>query len=94
MTRDPRAWLTVVAAALCAASARAQDAPVMVDETAKDIVATKVRGQGYPCEGPKSATRDEAASAPDREAWVLECANATYFVRYNSDLPAEIRRLD
>jgi hypothetical protein len=77
------------------AGAFAQDRPPMViDETAKDIVATTVRSQGYSCEHPKRAVRDEAASSPDQAAWVVECANASYWVKYDNDLPAEIRQLD
>jgi hypothetical protein len=94
MARHAIASLWIIAAALNAAGAVAQDAPPVVEETAKDIVATTVRSQGYSCEQPRRAARDEAASAPDRAAWVLECANARYWVRYDNDLPAEIRQLD
>jgi hypothetical protein len=94
MSRNPIALLYIVAACLAAADAQAQGAPRVVDETAKDIVATTVRSQGYPCEQPKRAVRDEAASAPDHAAWVIECANASYWVRYDNDVPAEIKRLD
>ena len=64
------------------------------EESAKDIVADTVRSQGYPCDQPERATRDEAASLPDQAAWVLECANARYWVRYDNDEPAEIRQLE
>jgi hypothetical protein len=85
----------VVIALAFGAAALAQDrAPEVVDETAKDIVATTVRSQGWPCEQPERAVRDEAASSPDRAAWVLDCANARYWVKYDNDVPAEIRRLD
>ena len=90
----PRACLYAVAALLAVPGARAQDAAPVVDETVKDIVATTVRAQGHPCEQPERVVRDEAASAPDRAVWVLECANATYWVRYDNDVPAEIRQLD
>jgi hypothetical protein len=95
MTRHA-AVLPGLAVALCVgAGAFAQDQPPAVaDETAKDIVATTVRSEGYPCENPKRAVRDEAASSPDQAAWVVECANASYQVKYNNDLPAEIRQLD
>lgn len=86
--------LWIMAVVLFAAAAAAQKAPTAIDETAKDVVATTVRSQGYPCEDPKRAVRDEAASAPDRAAWVVECVNASYWVRYDNDVPAEIRRLD
>jgi hypothetical protein len=90
----PRAWLCAMAVLLAAPGARAQDTAPVVDETAKDIVATTVRAQGHPCVQPERAVRDEAASAPDRAVWVLECANATYWVRYDNDVPAEIKPLE
>jgi hypothetical protein len=90
----PRACVCAVAALLALPGARAQDTAPVVEESAKDIVATTVRAQGHPCEQPKRAVRDEAASAPDQAAWILECANATYWIRYDNDLPAEIRQLE
>lgn len=83
----------VFAAVLSAASALAQNAPPITEETAKDIVATTVRSLGHSCEQPERATRDPAVSLPDQAAWILECANAKYWVRYDNDEPAEIRQL-
>jgi hypothetical protein len=94
MIECPRAWLCAMAALLAVPGARAQDTAPVVEESAKDIVATTVRSQGHPCVQPERAVRDEAASAPDRAVWVLECANATYWVRYDNDVPAEIRALE
>jgi hypothetical protein len=94
MNRNQLALASVVLVALGACGALAQDTAPAVEETAKDIVATTVRSQGYACENPKRAVRDRAASSPDRAAWVVECANASYRVKYDNDLPAEITPLD
>ena len=94
MRRHPSAALWIVAAMLCTGGALAQDKMPADEESAKGIVADTVRSLGYPCDQPKRATRDPAASLPDQAAWVLECANARYWVRYDNDLPAEIRQLD
>jgi hypothetical protein len=94
MIRKPLVLPSVALVVLGAAGALAQDTAPLVEETAKDIVATTVRSQGYTCDNPKRAVRDEAASAPDRAAWVVECANATYRVKYDNDLPAEITEVD
>ena len=94
MIRNPLVLASAVLVALGAAGALAQNTAPVAEETAKDIVATTVRSQGYSCENPKRAIRDRAASSPDRAAWVVECANATYRVRYDNDLPAEITRID
>ena len=79
---------------LCAGGRARPSTSPADEESAKDIVATTVRSQGYPCEQPERAARDEAASLPDQAAWVLECANARYWVRYDNDVPAEIRQLE
>ena len=60
MSRHLIAALWVIAAALGAAGAFAQDSAPADEESAMDIVATTVRSQGYPCEQPKRAVRDEA----------------------------------
>jgi hypothetical protein len=93
--------MRTVAAVLCpaivltaAGAALAQHQAPPDDESALDIVATTVRSEGHACEQPRRAYRDEATSLPDQAAWVVECANATYWVRYDNDLPAEIRQLD
>lgn len=65
----------------------------LIEGTPKDIVVT-VRLQGYPCEDPNHAVRAETASLPDGAVWILECANATYWIKYDNGLPAEIRELD
>ncbi|HYZ26024.1 MAG TPA: hypothetical protein VE597_03895 [Geminicoccaceae bacterium] len=94
MIRNPLVLASAVLVALGAAGALAQNTAPVAEETAKDIVATTVRSQGYSCENPKRAIRDRTASSPDRAAWVVECANATYRVRYDNDLPAEISQID
>ena len=55
-------------------------------------VAAQVRGQGYACTDPVTATRDEAASKPDLPVYVLTCANATYQVKVIPDQAAVITK--
>jgi hypothetical protein len=94
MSRQRLALLGIMAAALIAAGALAQDAPPLIDETAKEVVAATVRSQGHPCDQPERAVHDTAASAPDQAVWLLDCTDARYRVRYDNDEPAEITRLD
>lgn len=63
---------------------------VAAEEKPRDIVAATVRSQGHPCDQPKRLRPDEEASSPDEPAWLLECANATYWVKYRNGLPATI----
>jgi hypothetical protein len=83
-----------VAICLATIDALAQNVPAAEEETAKGIVATTVRSRGYSCDHPERAVRDQTLSLPDQAAWVLECTNAKYWVRYDNDVPAEIRQLD
>jgi hypothetical protein len=94
MSRYWVASLGLIAAALGAGGALAQGGAPADEETARDIIATTVRSLGHPCEHPERATRDPAVSRPDQAAWILECANAKYWIRYDNDEPAEIRQLD
>jgi hypothetical protein len=94
MSRHWSTMLGLVAAALGAGGALAQNAAPADEGSAKDIVATTVRSLGHPCEHAERATRDAAVSLPDQAAWILECGNARYWVRYDNDEPAEIRQLD
>jgi len=54
----------------------------MAQEKPRDIVAATIRSQGHPCDQPKRLLADEEASSPDEPAWVLECSNAKYWVKY------------
>lgn len=89
-----RAMATLLGATMMAALGSeggvAQDA---IHEKPRDVVAATVRSQGHPCDQPKRLRPDEEASTPDEPAWVLECSNASYWVKYRDGLAAEIRRM-
>jgi hypothetical protein len=70
----------------CAGAARADDAPLT-------LLADQIRGQGYPCKSPESATRDAAASKPDEAVWVLKCDGAGYRIRLVPDMAAKVEKL-
>lgn len=63
-------------------------------EVPKEIIAAQIRDQGYACERPLSAERDQAASRPDEAAWVLRCENAAYRVRLIPDMAAKVERIE
>lgn len=64
---------------------------VLADESAKDIVATTVRSEGYPCDEAQQVEADKDASKPDEMVWTLQCSDGKYWVRYRNDEPAIIR---
>ena len=50
-------------------------------ESPETIVSSVVRREGYRCDKPIHASKDEADSIPEVMAWFLKCKNATYKVR-------------
>jgi hypothetical protein len=82
MIRLAAGWLLVLVGAVPASA-----------QSATDIVADAVRDRGHPCERAESAVRDEAASRPDEEVWILTCSNARYRVRFPGDTAPQVERL-
>jgi hypothetical protein len=78
--------LTLGTAGACAITAAAQQTP-------KEELAAQIRDQGYQCDDPQSAERDEKASRPDEAVWILTCEGATYRVRLDPDMAAKVERL-
>jgi hypothetical protein len=56
-------------------------------------IAAQVRSQGYACDEPVTAKRDVRLSKPDSAVWVLSCKNATYRVRLDPNLAADVVEL-
>jgi len=69
----------------------AQDASAQ--ETAKGLLATQARAQGYRCDKPISAKKDVKRSRPDEAFWVLRCERNSYTMRLTPDMAAHIQRL-
>ncbi len=63
-------------------------------EGPEDDIAAQIRAQGYTCDKPQSATRDDQASKPDEAVWVLRCEGASYRVRLIPDMAAQVERID
>jgi hypothetical protein len=61
----------------------AQDTPV-------NIISDHIRRQGYACEEPRHAERDEKASRPNGAVWTLSCRNAKYRVTLIPDMAANV----
>ncbi len=80
--------------ALTAITATGALAAPALDESSKDVIAAQIRDQGYACEKPQSATRDEQASRPDEAVWILQCESAKYRVRLDPDMAAKVERID
>jgi hypothetical protein len=64
------------------------------NEKPADIVAVKIRKQGYSCDTPLGVERDHERSMPNQPVWILKCGNATYRVRLVPDMAAHVERLD
>ena len=62
-------------------------------ETARDIIATQIRSQGYRCNHPTTAAWDADASKPDEFAWRLQCGQGSYLVRLIPHMAAKVERV-
>ncbi len=79
----------IVGLTLSAAPGRAADPK----EKSKDIIAVQIRKQGFECEKPQSAERDDAASKPDAEVWTLKCEGVSYTVKLIPNMAATVEKL-
>ena len=64
------------------------------EQTLADLLAVQLRAQGYACDKPLKAERDDKLSKPDNEAWTLTCSNATYRVSRVPDLAAKVEKVE
>jgi hypothetical protein len=64
------------------------------EDATDNMLAAQIRDQGYLCEKPLGAKRDEALSKPDEAVWVLRCEAATYRMRLVPDMAARVEKLD
>ncbi len=87
MMRRRISLLLAAAATMTGASASAQEDPT-------NIVADQIRAQGYKCDSPQSAKRDEQASKPDEAVWILQCESGSYRVRLIPDMAATVEKID
>ena len=85
----PISFLLVVTAAVVLGSqaGTAQAGPT-------DIIAAKIRGQGYACDSPQSAERDATASTANEVVWMLRCQNASYRVTLIPNMAAKVEKVE
>ena len=68
---------------LASGHATAQDTPA-------NIISDQIRRQGFPCDEPRQARRDEQASRPNGAVWIMHCANVAYRVTLIPDMAAKV----
>ncbi|HEX7073195.1 MAG TPA: hypothetical protein VF226_04075 [Hyphomicrobiaceae bacterium] len=85
-----RRLLSTAVPVLVALGVMAGDA-IAQEETPLEILAVRVREQGFPCDRPIKAERDQSASRPLSTVWFLDCGNARYRVVLHPDMGAEIQ---
>ena len=83
----------IVSLALALAATGAFAVTAAAQQTPKEDIAAQIRDQGYQCDDPQSAERDEKASRPDEAVWILTCEGATYRVRLDPDMAAKVERI-
>ena len=62
-------------------------------DTPVGIISDHIRRQGYACEEPRHAERDQPASRPNETVWILRCGDVTYRVTLIPDMAARVERL-
>jgi hypothetical protein len=60
------------------------------EETSSDILAARVREQGFTCDKAQSSEREQSQSEPNETVWILKCENDTYRLRLVPDMAAKI----
>jgi hypothetical protein len=60
------------------------------DDTPVAIISDQIRKQGYPCDEPRQAERDQQASRPNEAVWILRCGNVAYRVTLVPDMAARV----
>jgi hypothetical protein len=88
------AFIGAYIATLVALVSGAGAALALDGEDPKDVIAAQLRDQGYDCDNPQSATRDEDASGPDEAAWIVTCEGASYRVKLVPDMAAKVEKID
>jgi hypothetical protein len=62
-------------------------------ESATEIIAAKIRSQGFKCVNPTGAERDPEQSKPDEPVWLLHCQDQSYRVRLIPNQAAKVEML-
>ncbi|MEM7223352.1 MAG: hypothetical protein AAF495_10260 [Pseudomonadota bacterium] len=63
---------------------------VPAQEADSSIIAAAVRQRGFTCNDPQPPRRDFEYSTPDEPAWIIDCANGTYRVKFMGDTGASV----
>ena len=57
-------------------------------------LAAQVRTQGFTCDKPQGAERNNSASRPNEEVWILTCENGSYRMTVVPDMAAKIEKIE
>ncbi len=86
-----RVWFaaTGLAALSCAGASFAQES-----EKPENVIAVRLRSQGFACENPRNAKQDPADTKPDEKAWTIQCDGQRYRIRFVPDMAAQVEKID
>jgi len=59
-----------------------------------DVIAARLRLQGYRCEKALSTERDAERSKPDSAVWIVKCAEGVYRVQLVPNMAARVEQID
>jgi hypothetical protein len=63
------------------------------EESSVEILAAKLRSQGFACEKAESARKDEGQSHPNETVWILNCTDGSYKMTLIPNMAARIEKL-
>jgi hypothetical protein len=64
-----------------------------LDETSNEILAARVRDQGFACDKAVSAQPEQKQSKPNETVWILTCEDDTYRLTLVPDLAAKVEKI-
>ena len=62
----------------------------MAQEDPLSVVAAAVREKGHECSAPESVKPDPAHTSPGEKAWIINCGNGSYLVKFMGDTGAKV----
>ena len=66
----------------------------LAQEDPLHIVAAAVRENGHACDEPKSVAPDSKDTSINERAWIIDCGNASYRVKFMGDAAVEVSAVD
>jgi hypothetical protein len=68
--------------------------PAAAQDTPTEILSAQLRLQGYRCDAPVTAERDDHLSRADEAVWIVRCVGTSFRMRLVPDMAARVEQLN